>query len=193
MSDPVTPSALPPLTEEELADWLNRANWYAEYHALSRCDTPAPASFTGHWRDWHRGHGCEAEYRGFKGNPVSDFELAGLTARNLPRLASDLRRAREERDEAVRLLTEKANETTHSEEGTDLDPGNSGDTYSYGWDDGGIGFARATLAALRGKKPDHCGCGEEAAPFPAREFDRNGTTHRVGAPCFVAALRGEKP
>lgn len=25
---------------------------------MNACSNMAPAGFTGHWRDWHRGHGC---------------------------------------------------------------------------------------------------------------------------------------
>jgi hypothetical protein len=25
------------------------------------CDNPAPPGYTGHWRDWHRGHGCDRD------------------------------------------------------------------------------------------------------------------------------------
>lgn len=29
--------------------------------AAKRCDNPAPRSHGGHWREWHRGHGCELD------------------------------------------------------------------------------------------------------------------------------------
>jgi len=47
----------------------------AAYYALARskahmeevlapCPGPCPADYRGHWRHWHRGHGCEADIRG---------------------------------------------------------------------------------------------------------------------------------
>lgn len=29
--------------------------------AKKRCENWAPATFSGHWREWHRGHGCELD------------------------------------------------------------------------------------------------------------------------------------
>jgi len=26
-----------------------------------RCENPCPRSYSGHWRDWHRGHGCDLD------------------------------------------------------------------------------------------------------------------------------------
>jgi len=32
------------------------------------CSSPTPPWFTGHWKDWHRGHGCKQD----DGKPRSD-------------------------------------------------------------------------------------------------------------------------
>jgi hypothetical protein len=41
-------------------------------HAARSCTDHAPPWFVGHWRDWHRGHGCDRD----DGKPRSD---AGAT------------------------------------------------------------------------------------------------------------------
>lgn len=37
------------------------------------CDDLTPRWFAGHWRDWHRGHGCDKD----DGKPLSDATQSG--------------------------------------------------------------------------------------------------------------------
>src|SRR5271163_3416142 len=43
--------------------------------STNTCTTNAPRWFTGHWRDWHRGHGCPQD----DGKPRSPEALSEVT------------------------------------------------------------------------------------------------------------------
>lgn len=59
------------------------------------CTNPCPSWFTGHWRDWHRGHGCaqddgnprspaartEIDQHAWSPNRITDAQVAMLRAR----------------------------------------------------------------------------------------------------------------
>ena len=42
---------------------------------MSACSNPTPSWFVGHWREWHRGHGCEQD----DGKPRSDAAKTEVT------------------------------------------------------------------------------------------------------------------
>lgn len=60
---------------------------------MAECDNMAPASFVGHWRDWHRGHGCNLDDG--KRPPIDD----DVVVRRDLKMIADLTRQRDEATE----------------------------------------------------------------------------------------------
>jgi len=52
---------------EMAEELLQRRRAFARQVSGERCQNMSPGWFTGRWRDWHRGHGCELD----DGEPVS--------------------------------------------------------------------------------------------------------------------------
>ena len=57
--------------------------------AVEQCRNMSPPWFTGRWRDWHRGHGCNLD----DGKPRSDEAKAEIVAHGQDQLAAALERA----------------------------------------------------------------------------------------------------
>ena len=56
----------------------NRRSWESRLgggDTMSACSNPTPPWFVGHWREWHRGHGCEQD----DGKPRSDAAKTEVT------------------------------------------------------------------------------------------------------------------
>lgn len=45
----------------KLTAWLDAPRLAEAATVGDECQNNSPAGFTGHWRDWHRGHGCDKD------------------------------------------------------------------------------------------------------------------------------------
>lgn len=67
------------LTIEQRAELETLVQYARTRHPSTSCTDYAPRGFSGHWRDWHRGHGCDKDDARPR-TPLGDAEIRQLTA-----------------------------------------------------------------------------------------------------------------